>query len=161
MPADDLIEAIVKGYAEAKLQKLHILNQGGANLVYNHGANTANLLKLSEDQKLNITPFPSPAKTEINMDSSSEELVTRLERLMAQEKEDVPEFSPAPNKAGGMSRLGATALGALGGAGGLGAAIMLAQSFMSPSETIPEPPPPDNQVQAKDVGLDVEGFEWR
>jgi hypothetical protein len=64
---DDMLADIVKAYAAAKIQRLHILNQNGANMVYNHGRDIANKLGLGNppqgeaNQNLGITPFPNPS----------------------------------------------------------------------------------------------------
>lgn len=61
--ADDMLEDVVKAYCAAKIQKLHILNQNGANLVNNHALDMAQKLGISTDEankRLGITPFPSP-----------------------------------------------------------------------------------------------------
>lgn len=54
----DVLDWALKEYMAAKIQKLHIANQAGANLVWNHGQNIAKQLGL--DATTAITPFPAP-----------------------------------------------------------------------------------------------------
>lgn len=56
----DLVGKIVSEWARTEIQKRDILNYNGAMLAYTDKARIANLLGLSDDQKLGVTPFPSP-----------------------------------------------------------------------------------------------------
>lgn len=60
-----LLDWVVQQYLGAKIQKEHILNQNGANLVYNHGRDIAKKLGLDT---AGITPFP--ANTTINVEQT-------------------------------------------------------------------------------------------
>lgn len=53
----NVLDWIVKEYLSTKIQRQHIMNQNGANLVYNHGRNMAQKLGLTDN---GITPFPAP-----------------------------------------------------------------------------------------------------
>jgi hypothetical protein len=56
----DLLGKIVSEWARTEIQKKDILNYNGAMLAYTDKARVANLLGLSDEQKLGVTPFPSP-----------------------------------------------------------------------------------------------------
>jgi hypothetical protein len=53
----NVLDWLVKEYLSTKIQRAHIINQNGANLVYNHGRNMAQKLGLTDN---GITPFPAP-----------------------------------------------------------------------------------------------------
>jgi hypothetical protein len=57
----NLLDWVVGNYMAAKIQREHILNYNGANLAYNHAANTAKLLGIPDEQRAQITPFPAPS----------------------------------------------------------------------------------------------------
>lgn len=63
----DIIREIVKEAARAEIQQQDIMNKNGADLAYIDKANLANVLGLSDQQKLGVTPFPSPQNTAINI----------------------------------------------------------------------------------------------
>jgi len=82
----DLLGKIVSEWARAEIQKKDILNYNGALLSYTDKARIANLLGLTDQQKLGVTPFPSPTTVAIggSSDSSSNsDLLSRLEKLAA------------------------------------------------------------------------------
>lgn len=60
---DHVMSELVRQWGEAKVQSVHVANYNGANLAYNHAANIANNLKLSDEQKSNVVPFPSPTSS--------------------------------------------------------------------------------------------------
>lgn len=55
---DNVMDWALREYMAAKIQKQHIMNQAGANLVYNHGRNIEKQLGLAPST--GITPFPAP-----------------------------------------------------------------------------------------------------
>lgn len=59
--SDDMLEDIIRAYCATKIQREHILNQNGANMVYNHGRDIEKKLGLDAgdaNKRLGIQPFP-------------------------------------------------------------------------------------------------------
>lgn len=67
---DNVLDDVLRAYCATKIQRQHILNQNGANMVNNHALDIAQKLGISTEdanKRLGITPFPSPAtNTSIN-----------------------------------------------------------------------------------------------
>lgn len=61
---DNVMDWAVREYMAAKIQKQHIMNQAGANLVYNHGRNIEKQLGLAPST--GITPFPAPTTIQMS-----------------------------------------------------------------------------------------------
>lgn len=138
MPADgDPLDAIMRAWAAAKIQKLHILNYNGANLAFNHAADVANKLGLSDAQKAGVTPFPCPVN--ISMEQ-------------AQLEPKPPVAMPAP-KSSWLDALIVTAGAALVGGG------ILAGSWLMRPETGKPVVPTTHSSRDGKVGLEVEGFK--
>lgn len=154
----DTVNALLREYGRAKIQKLDILNYNGANLAYNHAADTANKLGLSEQQKLGVTPFPSATNISISGATPKESTAPTSNPEPAKTDSAVKSWVPAT-------------LGALGGAGGLAAAMLAAQYMLPDHNEEPASPPAvtspndlnQNQPPILDknydpsVGLEVEG----
>ena len=60
---DNLMDWALREYMAAKIQKQHIMNQAGANLIYNHGRNIEKQLGLPP--ATGITPFPAPTTVQV------------------------------------------------------------------------------------------------
>lgn len=75
----DLIGRIVSEWARTEIQKKDILNYNGAMLAYTDKARIANLLGLSDEQKLGVTPFPSP--TTIAIGGNNQDQAQAAEQL--------------------------------------------------------------------------------
>lgn len=58
---DNVLDWALQNYLAAKIQRQHILNQGGANFVYNAGRNDEKQLGLPPA----ITPFPAPTTVQV------------------------------------------------------------------------------------------------
>jgi hypothetical protein len=75
MMGDNVLDDVLRAYCAAKIQRQHILNQNGANMVNNHALDIAQKLGLNTDEankRLGITPFPSPqTSTSINNTQAS------------------------------------------------------------------------------------------
>jgi hypothetical protein len=134
---ENLLEWAVGQYMAAKIQREHIMNYNGANLAYNHAANTARLLKIPDEQRALITPFP--ASTSINTITN-----------------------PAPSTPSAPLSLGKLGLSMLAGAGllgaGLGAGQYLAQDPAPPSNVVIEQPaiqPPAPPSSDGNVGFTI------
>lgn len=104
MPLDpgmhqDTLDAIVREWARAKIQKLDILNHNGAMMVYNAKADLANKLGLSEKQKLGVTPFPSPSSLAITQAApdTNNETQRRLEQDVQQLRDQLKTISSVPS----------------------------------------------------------------
>lgn len=61
-----LMDWIVKEYLGTKIQRQHIMNQAGANMIYNHGMDVAQKLGVPTN---GITPFPAPTSVTIQQPS--------------------------------------------------------------------------------------------
>jgi hypothetical protein len=158
---------VLREYARAKIQQIDIHNYNGANLAYNHASDTANKLGLSDEQKLGVAPFPGrPNNMSVQVSGDSErELLDRLERLAQQDPTpESPTTEPAAKKVPGW--VGPIA-GVLGGAGGLGAALLLLQGLLPDNPPSPGPQQihqeePADPYYDSNVGLEVEGVSgWR
>lgn len=57
--SDNLLDDLCRSYLGEKIKRQNILNQNGANLVFLHAQDVASKLKLAEDLRQNITPYPS------------------------------------------------------------------------------------------------------
>lgn len=60
--SDGILDWALKEYLGVKIQRQHIANQAGANLVYNHGRNMEKQLGLASS---GITPFPAPVSLHV------------------------------------------------------------------------------------------------
>ena len=87
------IADIVRGAGEAMVQRMHILNHNGANLAYVNKAAVANACGLSDEQKFNVTPFPSPPAIFIG---GSEAAASGNETAVPQEQPSQPQSPPQP-----------------------------------------------------------------
>lgn len=154
----DTLDAIVREWARVKIQKLDILNYNGANLAYNHAANTANLLKLSDQQKLSVTPFPCP--TNINVNSTTRPLPPEPDDEVPAADEATAAATPGKLAAILQSPLGQIVGRALGY--GLPAAGLLYAGTLLAGKGQPVPQPPAPIVKSGgqgNVGLEVEGWQ--
>ena len=96
----DTCDSILRDWARATIQVKDIANYNGANLAYNHAANTANQLGLSEQQKLGVAPFPGrPNETTIQVGDTNREILDRLERLAQRENEQADKARQAEQNA--------------------------------------------------------------
>lgn len=151
-PGSDTLDAIVREWARVKIQKLDILNYNGANLAFNHAAHTANLLGLSETQKIGVTPFPCP--TNITMQQTPHQLPP--------EETEEAEPAPAPGKI--VSLLQSPAGQLFGRALGYGlpaAGLLYAGSWLASKPAVVQPPAVVKPADGKEgrVGLEVEGWQ--
>lgn len=137
---DKLIEAkvqIAKELARVKIQQQDIKNYAGANLAYNHAADTANKLGLSETQKLGISPFPGQTTINVSREAQAEE-------------------QPKP-KSWLWSAAGLVL--AVLASGGVGSAITAAAlEWMTTDPPPPQDPPAVAEEIDPNVGLEVEGW---
>lgn len=89
----DTLDAIVREWARSQLQQKEITNYNGANLAYNHAANIANSLKLSEEQKLGIAPFPGrPSNTVVSVGADDElrqQLQAAIEQMTGNDRQQL------------------------------------------------------------------------
>lgn len=116
----ELLDNILAHYMAAKIQALHIKNQNGANLVFNHGRDLEKKLGLPPQ----ITPFPSPTSVSIGGESSETTQNTWSDWL---------------RRYAGPTLLGASLLG---GGGGLG--WWLASDPAEPPPSTPAVAPADS-----------------
>lgn len=114
-----LMERIIDDYLSAQLQGRHILNQNGANLVYNHACDTANKLGLTNEQKSKIVPFPAPVSLSINTGGQSTESSAAEKSTTTTTADGQPRKS---SPIGTLAKYAATAI--LGGGVGLGGMIL-------------------------------------
>lgn len=142
---DNTIESIVREWARAKIQQIDIMNYNGAQMAYNHQADVANKLGLSEKQKLGVTPFPCP---------TNQTIVAAGESKKVEEPQEPPTAVEAV-KTTLLQKLAPYLIGAALTGGPLGG-FMLANAL--PSE------PRDEQTQTITysddgrVGVDVTGW---
>jgi len=61
---DNLMDWALREYMAAKIQRQHIMNQAGANMIYNHGRNIEKQLGLPP--ATGITPFPAPTTVQVS-----------------------------------------------------------------------------------------------
>jgi hypothetical protein len=78
----DTLDDILREYARVKIQRIDIMNHNGAMLAYTDKANMANKLGLTEQQKLGVTPFPSPTNTNIVSGISQDQLGEIIESVL-------------------------------------------------------------------------------
>lgn len=130
-----LLDEIIREWARTEIQQKDIVNYNGANMAYNHAVDIANKLKLTDAQKLGVSPFPANSTTTVSTVQDSRSVGASL----------VSRFLPLI--------LGA----ALGGGGvALGLALQRAGEIAAPA-------PGGSQISLPargpgDVGLTVEGF---
>lgn len=132
----DMLEWAVGHYLAAKIQSQHILNQNGANLVYNHGRDIAK--KLGLDEKA-ITPFPSPSNTQINVEKP--------------EPEKPPEQPSTTSRM--VDLLKSAGLAATIATGGAGAAVLYQHLNAEPTPVVQPAEPAKQPAQASEVGFTV------
>lgn len=65
------LDDIIREWARAEIQRMDIVNYNGAQMSYNHQADMANRLGLSDRQKLGVTPFPCPSNQTLNISSDA------------------------------------------------------------------------------------------
>jgi len=134
----NLLDEIIREWARTAIQQKDVLNYNGANLAYNHAADTANKLGLSAAQKLGVTPFPQSNSVSNVSVSDQTSLAGSL-----------------------LSRLLPVVLGAALGGGGIGLGMMLAGRALPPAASSPPPIATPAERGPGDVGLDVQGFMTR
>ena len=158
---DDLLDGIVREWVRVKLQHRHILNYNGANLAYNHAADIANKLQLSDRQKLGIAPFPAaPPNTVIAIDGGKPMEESKPEATPAKESALASAMnSPTGSVIGKVFGWGVLPTTAAGGLIYLG--TLLAGSGNVPPATQPAAPPPvvAPTTNRGNVGLEVEGWQ--
>ena len=67
---DSVMDWALREYMAAKIQKQHIMNQAGANLIYNHGRNIEKQLGLPPST--GITPFPAPTTIQMQQPAAEQ-----------------------------------------------------------------------------------------
>jgi hypothetical protein len=152
---DQTMFGLIRRWGEAKFTRLDIINQNGANLVYNHGKHTANLLGLTAEEKEGVVPFPGSSSTSVVVLNPAPQSPPRLTPVTA---------TPVPADGGTASGIGGLAKRLLApvlvaGAVGTGAsAAYNALTDPGKPETPPAieqpviPPPPAKEAA---VGLEV------
>lgn len=152
------LDEIVREWARAQIQRMDIVNYNGAQLSYNHQADMANRLGLSDKQKLGVTPFPCPTHQTLAMNSGS-----GIQESKTDEGQDTSQQTrqstgdavqppvPSDNKTRSLlwPTIGAAALSALLTAGSIGGTAWVMQ----------DDKPRETQVDPEGrVGVDVIGW---
>lgn len=176
-PIFETMRQVMASYCKNKLQQQELRNYAGQNLMYNHAANTANLLGLTPDQKLGIQPYPASTNTNINIgepkDEEINDLRKQIEELKKSQEAPAPEpmviepepqpVQPAPQP---KKRNWIPIATGVGGATLAGLGTALAMTWAGAKNDPPPPPPkqdPPAQVLPEadpldpNVGLQVEG----
>jgi hypothetical protein len=131
----------------------NIHNYNGSLLAYTHQCDMANRLKLSEDQKRAITPFPDARSTTVNtIVAAPQASEPRAAEVAPQAK---PVESPATAKKPGLFRrlLPWVLAGATGGAAGLGGMVL--NQWLHPAPAV-QPAPPSTEIHNGEIGVEVE-----
>lgn len=166
-------EEMARHSMERKIQAGHIINHHGAMQMYLANARLANVMGLNEDQKSNITPFPSPNRVTIVNGGSDAKLVGVVESLVGKliDKVQTPAASTEPQPAQPtqpdtlqpvqpvtnatnwwctMKKYGSTLAWILAA----GSSITAAALALRPSPTVPSTPTPTQVLPAPS---DIEG----
>lgn len=170
--SDPMLETMrqaMEDYSGAKIQQQHIMNYAGTNQAYEHAAHMANKLHLTNDQKRNVVPFPSPTTVEIThgADQALADQVAQLAAQLAaqqQQQQQPPAPEPEPQAPPQKKSRWLVPLASAAGGGLLATtagALMWAMNQGEPAPA-PTPAPPPAQVAPVDpldpnVGLEVEG----
>lgn len=171
-PRELRLDDIVREWARAQIQKLDIWNYNGAMLSYNHQADMANRLGLTDRQKLGVTPFPCPTNQSVTIGGPHEDQDTS-----SQDGADAGGVSPPPIPASpttgnppvsGKSRwwpaAGAAVLasaltaGSIGGTAYVMAPQQQEEQQQEAEQKKPKPKPDVNQSTGGQVGVDVLGW---
>jgi len=107
---DNVMDWALREYMAAKIQKQHIMNQAGANLIYNHGRNIEKQLGLAP--ATGITPFPAPTTVQVTQPPAEQKKTPVWQQLA---------LGGAMLGAGAaLGPLGSMAVGAIGNLMGVG-----------------------------------------
>lgn len=100
----------LREYITAKIQRQHIMNQAGANMIYNHGRNIEKQLGLPP--ATGITPFPAPTTIQMSQPAPDQKRTPVWQQLA---------LGGAMLGAGAaLGPLGSMAVGAIGNLMGVG-----------------------------------------
>jgi hypothetical protein len=166
-PNGNTLDAIIREWARAQIQLLDIRNYNGAAMTYIDKANMANQLGLSEQQKIGVTPFPSPQTRSLAITAPTEAVNQPAPVSQYGTGGEFPPEIDRKAKTPWLPIIGASLLSAVLAAGGTGAAVYALGDKKEPETKEVEETPKEDVEKKKvvkktptdgRVGVDVIGW---
>lgn len=167
-PLDQMIADVVGEYFRSKIQTQDIRNYAGANMAFNHAADIANKLGLSNEQKAGVAPFPGRPNV-TNLQVGDPQLADRIAELVSAIKQPTGEPAATQDQPAVAERVSSAAkwivplIAGVSGAGTLGAGLLVFQSLFggTPGNSTPTNKGAETGIDAN-VGLEIEGIRpWK